>query len=60
MYEKLKNNHGVIDPNDVLKIVNEFRVSKGISLLDESKRKLVEYNEAIFLRPVRINPIAIF
>jgi hypothetical protein len=60
MYEKLKNNDWLIDPNDVLKLVNKFRISKWIKELDKSKRKLVEYNEAIFLRPVKINPIAIF
>lgn len=60
MYNKLKNNFWVINPNNILEIVNEFRLSKWLNILDESKKKLVEYNEAIFLRPVRINPIAIF
>ncbi len=60
MYHKLKNPSWIIDPEDILTLVNNFRVNKWISLLEPSKKKLVEYNEAIFLRPVRINPVAIF
>jgi hypothetical protein len=40
--------------------VNEFRVSNGHLALSKQKHKLIEYNEAIFHRPVKIKPVAIF
>ncbi len=40
--------------------VNLFRKSKGFGALPQQKFRLVEYNEAIFHKPVLIKPIAIF
>ncbi len=40
--------------------LNRFRVSHGHTFLPRSKYRLVEYNEAVFLRTVKIVPIALF
>ncbi len=40
--------------------VNRFRKSMGFEPLAKSKRRLVEYNEAVFHTPVNIEPVAIF
>jgi len=42
------------------KKVNDFRKSRGYKEMPKSKYKLVEYNEAIFLKPLKIKPIALF
>jgi hypothetical protein len=40
--------------------VNAFRKNKGYAILPRSKFRLVEYNEAVFSKPVGIKPIALF
>ena len=40
--------------------VNKFREKNGYSRLEKSKHKLVEYNEAIFYKKIRIKPVALF
>ncbi|MFA6065155.1 MAG: hypothetical protein WCW44_00395 [archaeon] len=40
--------------------VNKFRTKNGYSTLPRQKHRLVEYNEAVFNKKVKINPIAIF
>jgi hypothetical protein len=47
-------------PRKVWIEVNKFRKSAGYSILPIEKYRLVEYNEAVFLKPVKINPVAIF
>jgi len=42
------------------KEVNDFRVKHGYAALPKQKRRLAEYNEVIFYKPVSIKPIAIF
>lgn len=44
----------------VWKSVNVFRKSKGFKILPKQKYRLIEYNEAVFHKPVKIEPIAIF
>lgn len=46
--------------NDVWLAVNKFRKQKGYSRLPKSKFRLVEYNEAVFERAIRIEPVALF
>jgi hypothetical protein len=60
MVEKFKNKTNKIDPKNILSLVNDFRTSKWWEKLNQNKQKLVEYNEAIFLRPIKNNIIAIF
>jgi hypothetical protein len=40
--------------------VNSFRKKSGLGELPKQKFRLVEYNEAVFHKPVKIRPIAIF
>ena len=40
--------------------VNEFRVKNGYKLLTKQKYRLVEYNEIIFHKPIKIIPIALY
>ncbi len=47
-------------PQSAWKAVNAFRKKNGYELLPRSKHRLVEYNEAVFLNPVKIKPIALF
>lgn len=44
----------------VWKEVNKFRINAGHKALPMQKHRLIEYNEAIFHKPVKIKPIAIF
>ncbi len=44
----------------VWKAVNQFRKSKGYKVLKKQKYRLVLYNEAVFHKPIKIVPIAIF
>ena len=44
----------------VWKEVNKFRVNAGHKALQKQKYRLIEYNECIFHKPVKIKPIAIF
>ncbi|MEI7777401.1 MAG: hypothetical protein WCI52_02235 [bacterium] len=47
-------------PRSVWKAVNDFRNKNGHSILPKTKYRLVEYNEAVFLKPVKIKPVALF
>jgi|SRR3989344_3462027 len=47
-------------PKSVWRELNKFRVAHGFSRLSKTKYRLVEYNEAVFLKPVRIEPVALF
>lgn len=47
-------------PEAVWREVTEFRQSKGLSKLPKEKFRLAEYNEAVFLKSIRIVPVAIF
>lgn len=60
MVDALQNNTWEISPQDVLQLVNDYRASKGRGELPQDKIKLVSYNEAVFLKPVKIKPIALF
>ncbi len=40
--------------------VNAFRDKAGYKKLPLSKRRLIEYNEAVFEKPIKIEPVAIF
>ncbi len=44
----------------VWKEVNKFRTNNGYKELPKQKHKLIEYNEVIFHKPVKISPVAIF
>ena len=39
---------------------NRFRVNAGYKPLPDQKRRLIEYNEVIFHKPVNIKPVAVF
>ena len=60
MVDALQNNTWEISPKDVLQLVNDYRASKWRGELPQEKIKLVSYNEAVFLKPVKIKPIALF
>jgi hypothetical protein len=47
-------------PKSVWIAVNGFRIGHGYAALPKSKYRLVEYNEAVFLKPIKIIPIALF
>lgn len=47
-------------PKKVWEAVNRFRLENGYKKLPDSKFRLVEYNEAVFEKPVRIRPVALF
>jgi hypothetical protein len=47
-------------PSVAWKELNAFRTEHGYESLPRSKYRLVEYNEAVFLKPVIIEPIALF
>ena len=40
--------------------VNRFRENSGHETLEKTKHRLIEYNEVIFHKPIRIEPVAIF
>jgi hypothetical protein len=44
----------------VWKDVNEFRINAGHKALSKQKHRLIEYNECIFYKPIKIKPTAIF
>ncbi|HLC31211.1 MAG TPA: hypothetical protein VJK51_00950, partial [Candidatus Nanoarchaeia archaeon] len=60
----LKDFHEMIkkckSPSDTWKQVNNFRKKAGFNFLPKQKFRLVTYNEAVFHRPVKIEPVAIF
>jgi hypothetical protein len=47
-------------PNEAWKAVNEFRKNNEFNELPKQKFRLVEYNEAIFHKSIKIKPVAIF
>ena len=47
-------------PTTVWEAVNRFRKKNGFESLSKQKFRLVEYNEAVFHRIVRIQPVALF
>ncbi len=47
-------------PKKAWQEVNKFRVKNGYKSLTKQKYRLVEYNEVIFHRPVRIIPVALY
>ena len=47
-------------PEHAWKTLNDFRAKHGYKPLPHSKYRLAEYNEEVFLGPVKIRPIAIF
>ena len=47
-------------PQTAWKEVNNFRMAHGYKRLPKQKHRLVEYNEVIFHKPVKITPVAIF
>ena len=47
-------------PKSAWKAVNNFRKENGYAVLPQPKYRLVEYNEAVFLKPIKIKPIALF
>ncbi|MFA6268228.1 MAG: hypothetical protein WCW13_00715 [archaeon] len=47
-------------PKKVWETVNTFRINACVTQLPKTKYKLVEYNEAIFDKPVQISPTGIF
>ncbi|MFC1755439.1 hypothetical protein ACFL96_18960 [Thermoproteota archaeon] len=47
-------------PEHAWRAVNIFRKKKGRGLLPKSKHRLVEYNEIVFHKPVKIKPVAIY
>jgi hypothetical protein len=44
----------------IWKSITEFRKKNNMPPLSKSKHKLIEYNEAVFSKPVAIKPVAIF
>jgi len=44
----------------VWKELNQFRHEHGHKRLSLQKYRLVEYNEAVFYRPIKVHPVAIF
>jgi hypothetical protein len=47
-------------PSKAWSAVNKFRKSNGFNALPIQKHRLVEYNEAVFHRTIKIKPIALF
>jgi len=50
----------IYSPSFAWKRVNEFRKAHGYKYLPYSKYRLVEYNEVVFHKKIKIKPIAIF
>jgi hypothetical protein len=42
------------------KKVNVFRKIKGYPILQDSKKRLLAYNEAVFEKPIKIEPVGLF
>ena len=47
-------------PKTVWIAVNKFRKKNGFNELPPQKYRLIEYNEAVFHRPIKIRPVAVF
>jgi hypothetical protein len=45
---------------EVWKAINLFREKNGLKKLPLSKHRLIEYNEAVFEKPIRIKPVALY
>ncbi len=54
MIKNIKN------PKFAWSAVNKFRMDSGFKKLSDQKYRLVQYNEAIFHKKIKINPVAIF
>ncbi|GEM_PF-1072476 len=52
--------HKYSSPQIVWHELNAFRMAHGHKLLPRSKYRLVEYNEAVFIKPVKIKLVALF
>lgn len=50
----------ISSPKIAWKKIKDFRLKNKLGLLENSKYKLVEYNEAVFLKPIKITPVALF
>ncbi len=50
----------VPSPAIAWKLINKFRKNKGYNELKKQKYRLVEYNEAVFHKPIKIIPIGLF
>ena len=57
-FEKMVNR--IPSPNIAWKLVNNFRRANGYKEIPISKHRLVEYNEVIFHKPIKITPIAVY
>ena len=47
-------------PKEAWKKLNDFRTKQGFSPVPQTKYRLAEYDEAVFLRAIKIRPIALF
>jgi hypothetical protein len=47
-------------PQSAWEEVNRFRKLHGYSVLPKQKYRLVEYDEAVFTKPIKIRPVALF
>ena len=47
-------------PEDAWKAVNDFRVANGQKRLPRPKFRLCSYNEAVFMKDIKIHPVAVF
>lgn len=47
-------------PQTAWRELNAFRKTNGLDVLPKTKFRLAEYNEAVFLKPVKIIPVALF
>ncbi len=50
----------ISSPDKAWKEINKFRISSGYKKLQKQKYRLVEYNEAVFHKSIRIKPIALY
>lgn len=48
------------NPEIAWKKVNDFRTAHGYKTLPKQKYRLVEYNEVVFHKPVKITPVALY
>ncbi len=56
----LKSEDWFVHPDKVLEIVNAFRVSRWYEPLTADNKKLISYNEAVFLSPVEVKIVALY
>lgn len=60
LVDDLKDWTWTVNPDSILEMVNAFRWSKWYAPLDEDNKKLIWYNEAVFLRPVEVKVVALY